>query len=135
VRVIWPCPEVDSGLSWNDNSLVVRLDFRGRSVLLTGDVERDAEAELVARRETLDVEVLKVPHHGSRTSSTAQFLRAVSPAIAVVSAGRINRFGHPHADVVARLAASRARVLRTDHDGGVIVETDGGPWRVVRAVD
>ncbi len=125
--VVWPCPRFDAGLGPNDNSLVVRITHRARSVLFTGDVEALAEAELVH----MDVraELLKVPHHGSRTSSSEAFLRAVSPTQAAVSCGRNNRYGHPHPEVVSRYEALGIPLLRTDAHGGVIfVGTDEG-WR------
>ena len=102
-----------------------------RSVLLTGDIEQASEAALSARGAALQSDVLKVAHHGSRTSSTPALLAAVAPTLAVVSAGRGNRFGHPHPEVLARLSA--ARVLRTDRVGGISLESDGRRWRLVSA--
>jgi competence protein ComEC len=84
-------------------SCVIRVAGRERSVLLTGDVERDQEAQLVAAYGTaLRSDVLIVPHHGSKTSSSAPFLDAVRPSVAVVQAGYRNRFGHPADEVLAR---------------------------------
>jgi len=91
-------------------------------MLLTGDIERPSEALLVARGpHALRADALLVPHHGSRTSSSAEFLAAVRPSIAVVPAGYRNRFGHPNAEVLARYAVLDARVLRTDRDGAITV--------------
>jgi competence protein ComEC len=73
----------------------------------------------------LHADVLKVGHHGSRTSSTESFLEAVSPSVALISAGYENSFGHPHPDVLARLSARRAAILRTDLNGLVTARTDG----------
>jgi beta-lactamase superfamily II metal-dependent hydrolase len=78
--------------------------------------------------------VLKVPHHGSRTSSTSALLAAVRPSIAVVSVGRRNPYGHPDPGVLARLAAAGADVYRTDQDGAVLLETDGRTLAVTRWV-
>jgi len=97
----------------NDRSLVLALG----GALFPGDLERDGEALAAAP----PAAVLKVPHHGSRTSSTDAFLAAVRPRVAVVSAGRGNAFGHPHAEVVARYATHRVALLRTDRDGTVVV--------------
>ena len=114
----------DPVLSDNDNSLVVRIDFGGRRVLFTGDVEADGEADLVAARGpsgALRADVVKVPHHGSPTSSSPALVRAVHPRVAVISCGPLNRFHFPSPEVVARWRAAGARVLRTDHDGSVTV--------------
>jgi competence protein ComEC len=102
-----------------------------RSFLLTGDVEHAAEAQLLARqRESLRSDVLKVAHHGSRTSSTDELLRAVAPWLSVISAGRGNAFGHPHAEVEQRLLRQSQRLLRVDRAGGVRVESDGKELKV-----
>ncbi|MEM7582663.1 MAG: DNA internalization-related competence protein ComEC/Rec2 [Acidobacteriota bacterium] len=102
----------------NDRSLVVMAEALGHRVLLTGDVEASGERQMVAglerRGQSLRADVLKVAHHGSKTSTTESFLRAVSPRIAIVSCGFRNRFGHPHPKILERLRAVRAHVLRTD---------------------
>jgi competence protein ComEC len=103
----------------NNQSCVLRVAAGGRAMLLTGDIERAAEAVLV--RENLKADVLLVPHHGSRTSSSEGFIAAVAPRWAVVPAGYRNRFGHPARDVLERYAAAGVRVLRTDRDGAVRV--------------
>ena len=105
----------------NDLSCVLKVSAGGRSMLLTGDIEKIAEAELVKRAPgALSADVLLVPHHGSRTSSSAEFLAAVNPSSAVIPVGYRNRFGHPVADVMERL--SGYRIWRTDRDGAVFVE-------------
>jgi competence protein ComEC len=85
---------------------------------------------LLEHAERLRADVLKVPHHGSRTSSGPDFLRAVSPKLAVISTGAGNRFGHPHAEVLERLHAAVPRVLSLADTGGTIVETDGRAMHV-----
>lgn len=108
------------GLEGNDGSLVLRARAGEIRVLLTGDIERRGELELALRqRARLAAEILKVPHHGSHTSSTARFLAAVGARYAVISAGRGNRYGHPSSEVLERLGMAGARVLRTDRDGAV----------------
>jgi competence protein ComEC len=103
----------------NDLSCVLKVVAGGRAMLLTGDIERPAEAELLERgANSLKSDVLLVPHHGSRTSSTPAFLAAVGAQAAVIPVGYRNRFGHPSAEVLARLDG---RVLRTDRDGAVHV--------------
>jgi len=104
----------------NDRSCVVRIDSQYGSALLTGDIEAKTEAVLLRDwPDHLHVDVLLVPHHGSRTSSTVAFVRTVAPAIAVIGAGYRNRFGHPRPDVVARYMAIGARIVRTDLEGAL----------------
>jgi competence protein ComEC len=108
----------------NDLSCVLKVSAGGRAMLLTGDIEKPAEAEMLARDAgVLKSDVLLVPHHGSRTSSTEAFLAAVGASAAVIPVGYRNRFGHPSPEVLARLDA---RVYRTDRDGavGVVLAQD-----------
>lgn len=140
IEVLAPCPRTILDRGANDNSFVVRIAYGERSFLFVGDAEHIEEAELLATaaatgRPTLHADVLKVGHHGSRTSTTAAFLAAVDPTVAVISCGVRNRFGHPALRALATLATSRARVLRTDRDGGVIVTTDGRSLDVATAAD
>ena len=134
IEVLAPCPGPSSDRNPNDNSLVLRVTYGARSLLLVGDAQRDEEDELLGRAPaSLRADVLKVGHHGSATSSSPAFLAAVAPREAVVSVGRRNRFGHPHPLTLAALAASGARVWRTDHDGAVTVTTDGRTLEVEAA--
>lgn len=112
-----------SGTSDNNASAVIRLTFGERSILMTGDIEREAERQLLER--DLSADVVKVPHHGSRTSSTREFVEAVMPSEAVITAGRRSVFGHPHAEVRERWAAAGARVLQAGDAGTISVITDG----------
>jgi competence protein ComEC len=109
----------------NNDSLAFRVMYGSRTFLLTGDMERPMEQILVSDGLYLHADVLKVGHHGSKTSTIPAFLEAVSPSIAIVSAGYENSFGHPHPDVVRRLLDRHITLLRTDHDGLVTVQTDG----------
>ncbi|HZL21017.1 MAG TPA: ComEC/Rec2 family competence protein, partial [Polyangia bacterium] len=112
------------GLSVNDASLVLRVGFAGRALLFPGDLEADGEGELVGRRDLGQIvaaDVLKVPHHGSRTSSSDELVAAVAPRLAVMSLGWHNQFHFPAPEVLARYAAAGARVLRTDRDGAVTI--------------
>lgn len=117
----------------NNNSLVLRLDWGLASFLFTGDLEQEGEGALLAGRQPLSHLVLKVAHHGSRFSTTEEFLKAGRPRLAVISAGARNPFRHPTPDVIERLENAGVRIFRTDRDGAVIIETDGRtlavtPW-------
>jgi competence protein ComEC len=103
----------------NDLSCVLRIASGGGSVLLTGDIEAASEAEILARDAAIAADVLVVPHHGSRTSSTPAFVAAVSAHFAVIAAGYRNRFGHPRGEILARYAHAGAARLRTDHGGAI----------------
>jgi competence protein ComEC len=113
----------------NDDSCVLRVTAGGATMLLTGDIERGAEAELLGAG-VLRADVLLVPHHGSRTSSTEAFLAAVRPSLAVAATGYRSRFGHPHEEVLARYAAAGIGFLRTDRDGAVTVWLAPGATQV-----
>jgi competence protein ComEC len=113
----------DGAHSVNDNSLLARVAFAGRGLLFTGDLEAEGEAAALAAR-VPPSDVVKVPHHGSRTSSTEAFARATAPSLAIVSLGRGNRFGFPAESVLATWRAAGARVLRTDERGSIVVEVD-----------
>jgi competence protein ComEC len=115
----------------NDRSCVLRIGTAHGSVLLTGDIEKEGEAALLASGARLRSDVLVVPHHGSGTSSTPAFVESVSPAWSVFSVGHRNRFGHPRADVWSRHAGSQR--LRTDADGAVTFRMGGGVIETERA--
>lgn len=108
----------------NDYSVVCRFTYGGRSFLFTGDAEKPVERDLLAEGTSLASDVLKVGHHGSNTSSTKDFLAAVSPEYAVVSCGTDNRYGHPHKEVMARLSDAGVTVLRTDLGGSIVFSLD-----------
>jgi competence protein ComEC len=114
----------------NDDALVLRIDHGLVSFLLASDITAATEARLLAARSPVGATVLKVAHHGSRGSSTPEFLRAVSPLVAVISVGPRNPYGHPSPETLARLHAVSAAVYRTDHDGAVLFETDGSTLTV-----
>lgn len=108
----------------NDTMVVARLTYGGTAFLFAGDMERGLESRLVLNGDDLAAQVLKVGHHGSKTSSSEIFLIKVHPQFAVVEVGK-NNYGHPNGDVLARLASYGAQVLRTDTDGTIIFESDG----------
>ena len=114
----------------NHDSLVLRLAFGSRAALLTGDAEADVEAALLGSGRPLAADFLKVGHHGSATSSGESFLDAVDPAVAFVSVGASNPWGHPAPVVLERLRRRGALILETDRDGAIGAWTDGtSPWR------
>ena len=112
-------------LSDNDRSLVIRIGYGREVILLTGDIERPAERELLRWGDRLQATLLKVPHHGSRTSIDPGFLSRVGPAVAVISVGENNPYRHPSLETLAAYASLGARIYRTDRDGAVVFETDG----------
>ncbi len=123
-------------VSSNDGSLVLRLAWGVTGVLLAGDIERPAELDLLRRhRGRLAAPVLKIPHHGSRTSSSPAFLDAVRPRVAVVSAGRGNRYGFPHREVSERYGVRGVCMRRTDEHGAVVVEGTSSGYRVTPGCD
>ncbi len=123
--VLWPPAGETAGKSANDVSLVLRLSDGRVSFLLTGDIEQGAEKKIVEDNGPLQSDFLKVPHHGSKTSSTEEFLAAVAPRVAAVSVGEGNPFGHPAESVVERYESAGIHLLRTDRDGAITASTDG----------
>jgi competence protein ComEC len=123
--VLWPPANEPVGKIANDSSLVLRLSDGRTHFLLTGDIEKQTEEELVAERAPLAADFRKVPHHGSRTSSTQEFLAAIVARVAVVSVSAANPFGHPAPEIVERYADDGIRLLRTDRDGAVTALTGG----------
>jgi len=125
-----PRPDWERQRVRNDDSVVVEIVYRDVALLLTGDIGADVERAIVPRLVPAKIRVLKVAHHGSRTSTSRELLEAWRPQIALISCGRGNPFGHPAPDVIARLDAIGARIYRTDRDGEVTVDTDGTNVRV-----
>lgn len=124
-KVLWPQGWEAAGEESNNDSLVLHIADGDRSFLLTGDIERKVESSLVDGHDPLASDFLKVPHHGSKTSSSQIFLEAVAPELAVASLGAGNPFGHPAPVVVERYQSDGVRLLRTDRDGAVTGVTDG----------
>jgi competence protein ComEC len=124
-ELLWPPDSAQVPEASNDDSLVMRLTDGSVRFLLTGDIQAPVEDKLAAEGAPLAAEFLKVPHHGSKTSSTTAFLAAVAPKVAAVSVGEGNQFGQPVASVVDRYAQAGVRFLRTDRNGAVTALTDG----------
>src|SRR6266850_1516503 len=133
--VLWP-PRTENinAPSRNNDSVVLRLQFGERALLLTGDIETGAENALVRAPTDLHVDVVKVAHHGSKTSSTEKFVTSARPSVAIISVGQTSVFGHPHKEVVERWKASGAEVLTTGACGTITVTTDGRELKIERFV-
>jgi competence protein ComEC len=108
----------------NDASMVLRLSYGNNAFLFPGDLEAKGERQLIDSRAVIKATILKVPHHGSHTSSTADFIRAVHPKVAVISLGYLNRFGFPAPEVIRRYQNYGVEVVRTDEDGAVSIVAD-----------
>lgn len=109
----------------NNTSIVSRMVFGGNSFLFAGDIEKSVEKKLTEGENVLGSDVLKVSHHGSKTSSSKELIERVLPQIAVISAGRNNSYGHPHQEVLDILETYGIRVLRTDQHGDIKIISDG----------
>ena len=120
----------ESDADLNDSSLVLNLRFEGVAILFTGDIGADAEERLLADPLSLSCTILKVAHHGSRSSSSEAFLDAASPQCSLIGVGHDNRFRLPSPETLGRLRRRGARVYRTDEHGTITVTIEGGNWRV-----
>jgi competence protein ComEC len=115
----------------NSDSLVMQIESNGLSVLFNGDIEEEAEWDLVHLGKSLKSDVIKVPHHGGRTSSSMDYINAVKPEIAVFSVGRNNRFGHPHYETLKRYNAAGTRIFRTDIEGAITITPGNGSLEIL----
>jgi competence protein ComEC len=120
-----PRPDWERQKVRNDDSLVLRITYRRVEFLLTGDAGAEFERRRQTEEDAAPLRILKVAHHGSRSSSSVDFLQSYRPHVALVSVGRGNLFGHPAPEVLARLRDAGAEIFRTDRDAAVIVETNG----------
>mgnify|MGYP001171180217 CR=1 FL=1 len=109
----------------NDWSAVLKLTYGKRSFLFTGDVETTAESDMIASKQNLRADVIKIGHHGAKTSTSEAFLNGVKPTYAVISVGKENTYGHPTAEVINRLKIHKINIFRTDQQGTIIAKTDG----------
>jgi competence protein ComEC len=145
VESLWP-PNASRPPSGNDASLVLRIQLADSVLLLPGDLEAGGEADLLATGAELRADILKLAHHGSRTSSTPEFLEAVGARVAIASAGCFGRFGMPHEDVVERVRSHGTPVWWTGRDGAIRVRLatlsvrpisvwGTGPWRGCRPLE
>lgn len=114
----------------NDTSIVTKLIFGENSFLFTGDIYKSGEKKLIDEGAEIGADVLKVGHHGSKTSSGEEFIKEVSPEIAIISVGKDNRYGHPHSEVLETLAKYDITIIRTDQDGDIKIISDGIKYKV-----
>jgi competence protein ComEC len=133
--VLWPSTTSEVSQATNDDSLVLRFDFGKQSLLLAGDIEKPVERALIEKGAPVAATFLKVPHHGSATSTTAPFLNRVHPLFAAISVGENNPFNHPSVAVVERLRAAGVTVYRTDRDGAITFTSDGNSAHVKTFVE
>lgn len=121
-----------SGDGSNDSSIQLLGEIYGRRFLFTGDVEAKGEASFLQHYPHLKVDVLKIPHHGSKTSTTADFLTSLAPKLAVISCGEDNQYGHPAPDVLERLKTQQVKVYRTDEQGTILFPYTPFGWQEIR---
>ena len=136
LEVLFPDRDV-SGVSRNDGSIVSKLVYGNTSVILQGDSPSSVENYLVSldgERNFLDSDILKVGHHGSRTSTSENYVKEVTPLFAVISSGGGNSYGHPHKEVLETLQKENVKVLRTDTEGRISFYSDGLSWKLKKNI-
>ena len=133
-RCIYPTGEEDIE-DQNEASIVMRMDYKGLSMLFTGDIAGSTEEKIIegSDKDILDCDILKVCHHGSKNSSTDDFLKKVDPKLYLISCGLMNRYGHPHRDALSRMTEEGGRILRTDHMGGTQIKLADGKLIITMA--
>lgn len=112
-------PSSDIEMERNDQSIVIHANIGGKGWLFTGDIEKDGEEKLLANYPALSADILKVGHHGSKTSTSESLVEKLKPEVALISAGKDNRFGHPHEEVLKRLVDEGINIYRTDRQGAI----------------
>ena len=127
LQILGPIEETDEK---NDMSVITRLTFGDRAFLFTGDAESGVEKQLVNSGYPLSADVLKLGHHGSKTSSSSLFLKAVSPQCVIATCGAENDYGHPHREVLQRLESMGITLYRADVSGNIVITSDGETFKV-----
>ena len=125
--ILWPDSNLIENNSTNNNSIVTNLVFDEFKILFTGDVEEIAENEIVKKYKNtnrLKCSILKIPHHGSKTSTTEEFLKLVNPQIGLIGVGKDNKFNHPNIEVLERLQKNGSKIYRTDANGEIRIIVD-----------
>lgn len=125
--VLWPNTDnIITDNSINNNSLVCKLIYYNFSMLFTGDIEKIAEEKILRKVNNimLNADILKIAHHGSKTSSLKEFIEVVKPKIALIGVGKNNKFGHPNSEVIDRLMNFNVKIYRTDEEGEIRITID-----------
>lgn len=137
--ILWPQEEQIAENPLNNNSIVAKLVYKEFSMLFTGDIEEIAEKAILNKYHKnlniLNATVLKIAHHGSKTSSTKSFLEAVNPKIAVIGVGKNNKFGHPSDITLGNLEVIKCRIYRTDENGEISIYTNGKRIKVEKFIE
>ena len=116
----------------NNNSVVIKLEYKNFSCIYTGDIERGRENQLVKiSSSNLESDIIKIPHHGSSTSSNSAFIKKVNPKVAIISCGQNNRYGHPNIKTLERLEKNGIDIYRTDTNGTILINTDGYDYEII----
>ena len=136
LEVLFPDRDV-SGVARNDGSIVMKLVYGSTSVMLQGDSPSSVENYLISldgESNFLDSDILKVGHHGSRTSTSENYVKEVTPEFAVISSGKGNSYGHPHKEVLETLSRAGVNILRTDLSGQIRFYSDGSSWKLKKGI-
>lgn len=128
LEILWPEQPLIGIKNANNASVVSKLIYGQAEFLLTGDIEKKIEGILLERNWNLESDILKIPHHGSKTSSSYNFIQAVSPKMAIISVGENNRYKHPHQDILERF--KNTTILRTDKNGDILILTNGNLFNI-----
>ena len=136
--IIWPCNTLITENVLNNNSIVCKLNYGEISMLFTGDIEKIAENEILQywknNENILKADILKVAHHGSKTSSTLEFIEKVRPQICLIGVGKNNKFGHPNENVLQSLESLKARIYRTDESGEISINIRGKNLKIEKHI-
>lgn len=130
IEAVMVAPNNEDYGNLNDYSAVLRVVYGNSSFIITGDAEETSEKEMLSKGHNLKADVLRVSHHGSRSSTTQQFLNTVNPKYAIISVGDHNKYGHPHDEVTARLSKAGVDIFRTDIYGDIVITTDGQTYTI-----
>lgn len=141
IDVLWPCSKNKiSENVLNNNSLLLKLVYLNFSCVFTGDIEEIAEKTILEKyknsSQILKADILKIAHHGSKTSTTEEFLEKVKPKIALIGVGKNNNFGHPNEEVIERIKNNKIKIFRTDENGEICISTNGkGKIKIVKTIE
>lgn len=115
----------------NDYSIVLKVTYKNKSFLFTGDAEKTSEKEICSKfKNELKADVLKLGHHGSSSSTTNEFLNLVNPSICVITVGKENKYGHPHSETLEKINKKGLKILRTDENSNIVIKTDGENFNI-----